>query len=117
MNDNEFSRDRHYKYIAVDFDGTLCEHKFPEIGEPIKETIEYIKQQAAGGAKIILHTCRENDESGENYLDEAVSWCKEMGVPIDAVNCNPFVPFGLRKLYADIYIDDRAVNVKQIQEV
>jgi hypothetical protein len=44
-----------------------------------------------------------------------VEWCKEHGIPIDAVNENPFVPFGKRKLYADIYIDDRAVNVNSIR--
>ena len=26
---------RNMKIIAVDFDGTLCENKYPEIGEPV----------------------------------------------------------------------------------
>lgn len=25
--------------IAVDFDGTLCEHRFPDIGEPHRDVI------------------------------------------------------------------------------
>lgn len=28
--------------IAVDFDGTLCENKWPEIGEPNTELISYL---------------------------------------------------------------------------
>lgn len=109
---------KQYEYIAVDFDGTLCVHRFPEIGEPNPGVIEYIKKQAAAGTKIILHTCRENDEAdGRRYLDEAVEWCKAHKIPIAAVNENPFVTFGGRKIYADIYIDDRAVNVNEIQRV
>jgi len=99
-----------YEFIAVDFDGTLCEHRFPEIGEPKPDVIEYIREQAKQGTKIILHTCRDN-----HYLAEAVAWCIENSVPIHAVNDNPWVGFGKSgKLYADIYIDDRAVNVKDI---
>lgn len=104
-----------YEFIAVDFDGTLCEHRFPEIGEPKQIVIEYIRKQAEQGTKVILHTCRDNIENGRKYLQEAIDWCLEHGVPFHAVNYNPWVPFGKSgKLYADIYIDDRAVNVKDI---
>jgi len=100
---------KEYDYIAVDFDGTLCEHRFPDIGEPIPEMIAYVKAQHARGTKIILHTCRDGE-----YSRAAVEWCKEMGVPVDAVNENPWVEYGKKKLYADIHIDDRAVNVNEI---
>ncbi len=30
------------KVIAVDFDGTLCENKFPEIGEPKKDILVWL---------------------------------------------------------------------------
>ena len=107
---------RKYEYIAIDFDGTLCEDKFPEIGNPNNTVVEYIIRQAQGGAKIILHTCREN-ESERQYLDEAVEWCKTHEIPISAVNENPFIPFGKRKPYADIYIDDRAINAADIKDI
>lgn len=103
-----------FNFIAVDFDGTLCIHEFPAIGAPIPHVIDYIKYQHKNGCKIILHTCREDGESGGDYLTQAVNWCKEQGVPIDAVNENPFVKFGKRKIYADIYIDDRAVHIDSI---
>lgn len=40
--------------IAVDFDGTLCENKWPEIGMPNEELIEYLKKRQANGEKLIL---------------------------------------------------------------
>jgi len=113
--------DKHYEFIAVDFDGTLCVNKFPEIGEPKPTVIEYIKKQAARGSKIILNTCRENGT--RNLLDEAVKWCAAHGIPLDAVNENPFNKYREefktpppRKVYADLYIDDKAVNVAEIEQ-
>ncbi|MCL2071475.1 MAG: hypothetical protein FWH07_04475 [Oscillospiraceae bacterium] len=47
--------------IAVDFDGTLCTNAFPDIGEPKQLVIDYVKRQAAIGAKIILHTSRKRN--------------------------------------------------------
>lgn len=96
-----------HKIIAVDFDGTLCENKWPEIGAPNEELFLYLKRQKAAVARIILWTCRIGDR-----LDEAVRWCQERGLDFDAVNEN--VPevvdrFGsdTRKVFANEYIDDR----------
>lgn len=96
------------KIIAVDFDGTLCEDKWPEIGEPNPYVINYILEEKENGARIILWTCR----SGRD-LDAALRWCKEMGIVFDAVNANlPEVLDELavgdsRKIFAHEYIDDR----------
>ena len=97
--------DENIKTIAVDFDGTLCEReKFPQIGVPKTELIEWLIEQKNKGVKIILWSCRENDD-----LTAAVNWCKEYGLTFDAVNenhssCN----MKTRKVVADIYIDDRS---------
>lgn len=108
---------KQYEFIAVDFDGTLNVHAFPEIGPPRTRTIEFIKYHAAQGTKIILHTCRDDIPGGPQHLTEAVEWCAAHGIPIDAVNENPFVNFGKSgKIYADIYIDDRALNEADIQQ-
>lgn len=32
-----------WNIIAVDFDGTLCENKYPKIGEPNEQIIAYIR--------------------------------------------------------------------------
>lgn len=95
------------KIIAVDFDGTLCENKYPEIGEPRSNVIEYVKTRREYGDKIILWTCRVGE-----MLENAVKWCAERGLKFDAVNANlPEVieSFGgdTRKIFANEYIDDR----------
>lgn len=66
--------------IAVDFDGTLCKNKWPEIGIPNEELIEYLKKRQANGEKLILWTNRVGDR-----LDEAVKWSAEKGLIFDAV--------------------------------
>ncbi|MFV0413323.1 MAG: hypothetical protein ACK5L3_08645 [Oscillospiraceae bacterium] len=99
------------KIIAVDFDGTLCEHKYPEIGAPNRPAITALLEQQANGALLILWTCREGD-----LLQAAVLWCINHGLHFDTVNAN--IPanvqyFGTdsRKVYAHEYWDDRARQV------
>lgn len=41
------------RIIAVDFDGTLCENAWPEIGEPIEPILKYVKYQQFTGAKVM----------------------------------------------------------------
>ena len=106
-----------YEFVAVDFDGTVCADAFPEVGAPNRAVIDYVKRLAADGSKIILYPSRENGT--RKLLDEAVAFCKEQGIPLYAVNENPGNPhaakIGLkpsdgRKVYADLYIDDKAIN-------
>lgn len=99
---------------AVDFDGTLCANLYPKIGKPRAGVIEYIWEAKEQGGTIILWTCRAGA-----LLDQAVQWCRENEVPIDYVNENdPTIVerFGsdCRKVYADFYIDDRAVSAGEL---
>lgn len=94
--------------IAVDFDGTLCADKYPDIGHPNSLMIAVLIDARKEGSKVILWTCR----SGEK-LKAAVDWCKRRGLEFDAVNEN--VPEAIekyggdsRKIFADVYIDDKA---------
>lgn len=112
---------RKYEFVAVDFDGTLCKDAFPEIGEPQAAVIEYVKQLAAEGSKIILHTARE--DGNRPLLSEAVVFCGRQGIPLYAVNENPGNPYPAqygtpagRKVYADLYIDDKALNPADIHK-
>ena len=98
------------KIIAVDFDGTLVTAKFPNVGDPIWATIDLLKEEKAKGAKVILWTCRTGEQ-----LEEAITFCKEHDIHLDAVNENlPMITefFGndTRKVFADEYWDDRAVD-------
>ena len=71
------------KIIAVDFDGTLVENKWPDIGATNTKVLNYCKNEQAKGARIILWTNRV-----EEPLANAVKWCKENGLHLDAVNDN-----------------------------
>lgn len=97
--------------FAVDFDGTLCENAWPEIGEPRYENINWIKELRSQGHKVILWTCREG-----MLLVAALTWCADKGLFFDAVNDNLEEhkrEFGgnSRKILADYYIDDKAICV------
>lgn len=99
--------------IAVDFDGTLCTEKYPDIGEPIWETIKLVRDMHALGDTIILNTCRV-----DQYLTDALAWCKKYDVPIDYANENVperinYYKIDSRKISADIYIEDRAINLAE----
>lgn len=103
--------------IAVDFDGTICENKYPEIGEPISKTISYLKERQKKGAKIVLWTCRVDE-----LLDAAVKWCRNKGLIFDAVNENlpeVIAEFGgdTRKIFANEYIDDRNFRILQSRQI
>ena len=94
--------------IAVDFDGTIVEHRYPSIGKERPFAIDTLRKLAAEGHRLILWTVREGQ-----YLDEAVEFCRNRGLEFYAVNRdypeevqehnNHFT----RKLKADLWIDDR----------
>lgn len=103
--------------IAVDYDGTLFEKSWPDIGDAKKDVIDQVKEFAKNGAEIVLWTCREG-----KALQEALARCSKEGLKFDSVNENsPYQKeyqlsklkdsgeiFALRKIFADIYVDDRA---------
>lgn len=100
-----------YKIIAVDFDGCICSGAWPGIGDPNTPLINALKDFREHGHKVILWTCREG-----KFLEEALAWCSEHGLEFDAVNANLEEMNALygndcRKIGADIYIDDKAVNI------
>lgn len=94
--------------IAVDFDGTIVEHKYPAIGREIPFAIETLKKLQAQHNKLILWSVREG-----RLLDEAIAFCRERGLEFYAVNRDyPEEEKGQnnhysRKLKADVFIDDR----------
>ena len=93
--------------IAIDFDGTIVEHRFPEIGPEKPHAIEALLRLKSAGVVIILWTCRAGP-----YLQEAVEWLNKRGVYPDAVNEDPDAEeneFGFPKVATDYYLDDKAV--------
>ena len=97
--------------IAIDFDGTLCESAWPQIGTPRESVIVAAVTAKESGCKLILWTCREGE-----LLAEAVAWCGERGLEFDAINANlpeRIEQYGndCRKVSADEYWDDRALRI------
>lgn len=91
---------------AIDFDGTICTNKWPGIGEPIRNTVNYILDIQQRGDQWILWTMRDDER-----LDEALSWLALHGLYPDAVNDNlpqmkKFYGNNPRKIFANVYIDD-----------
>lgn len=95
--------------IAVDFDGTVVEDKYPKIGRPKLFAFETMKKLQERGHRLILWTYRHGDR-----LQEAVDFCKENGIEFYAVNRSfPEEEFDgtvSRKLNADYFIDDRNIG-------
>ncbi|MBR5176832.1 MAG: hypothetical protein IKW89_13030 [Bacteroidales bacterium] len=98
--------------IAVDFDGTIVEHAYPQIGKERPFAFETLRAISRDGHKLILWTAR----SGK-LLDEAIEYCRKNGVEFYAVNSNepPNALFAgssklSGKVMADVYIDDRNIG-------
>ena len=97
--------------IAVDFDGTIVTHEYPNIGKEIPFAVQTLKMLQDDGHKLILWTVREGD-----LLRDAIQWCREKGLEFYAANKdypeeeeqnnNHYS----RKLKADIWIDDRNIG-------
>jgi hydroxymethylpyrimidine pyrophosphatase-like HAD family hydrolase len=100
------------KTLAIDFDGTIVEMDFPEIGalKPFaKETLEVLKQE---GHNIIIWTCRYGDKE-----KQVKKFLADNEIPYDTINDH--IPQNVkdlrhlhpdtRKVFADIYIDDRQI--------
>ena len=94
--------------IAVDFDGTIVEHRYPEIGKEIPFAIDTLKMLIKDHHRVILWSVREG-----KLLEDAVNWCKERGVEFYTVNrdypeeSTENNQHFSRKLKADVWIDDR----------
>lgn len=98
------------KILAVDFDGTLVEDKFPDIGKPNLKLFNTCKLAQFMGVRVILWTCRNNE-----HLDQALAFCAEQGLVFDAVNdniaeCKTLYNGNTRKVFADKYIDDKNIS-------
>ena len=97
--------------VAVDFDGILCRDEFPEIGAPNYDMISLVREIIDAGHEVVLWTSRADDR-----LVEAVRWCEDRGLHFCAVNdnapsnraqCGHLYPNCTRKVYVDVYMDDK----------
>ena len=106
-----------YKVIAVDFDGTIVEDQYPQIGPLMPAAREVLRQYREMGGQIILWTCRTGAD-----LAKACLFLAQNGIKVDSINAHiperlemfkreyPNIPecdVECRKIPADMYIDDR----------
>jgi hypothetical protein len=101
--------------FAIDFDGTLCEDKYPEIGAPKQAIIDKCKELKREGNHLILNTCRVGSK-----LKEALKWCSDQGLEFDTVNENLVERVlsyenDCRKIGADFYIDDKNLSLEEFK--
>lgn len=98
------------RIAAVDFDGTIVKDCYPEIGDPNEHVLGQLRSLKKQGWKLVLWTCRNGD-----LMWKAVEFCHDMGITFDAINQNikevqELFGGDTRKVYANIYIDDKAVE-------
>lgn len=69
--------------IAVDFDGTVVTHAYPEIGDDAG-AVPVLKELTDNGCRLILFTMRHG-----KLLDDAIRWFRERGIPLYAREREP----------------------------
>lgn len=105
----------HYT-VVFDLDGTLCEQTWNgnyDKAKPIPHMIEHLNSLKRRGAYIVINTARgmktydRDVETIEKvYRQMTENWLVEHGVMFDELH------FG--KPAADLYIDDKALNVRDV---
>lgn len=95
-------------FVAIEFDGCIVTHDYPEIGEKVPFVKESIDAFRASGLKTILLTSREGDA-----LQKAVDHLNRYDMMTDFVNENPTIKCK-NKLFAHVYVDPAAVGIPTI---
>lgn len=98
--------------LAIDFDGTVVRHAYPEIGEPVPGAIEWLEIYQRLECRLILWTMRSQENAGVDTLTPAVRYLSDAGIKLWGVNQNPGQGdwSSSPKAYAHLYIDDAAAG-------
>tara|TARA_R110000796_G_scaffold59371_1_gene136801 strand:+ start:7933 stop:8304 length:372 start_codon:yes stop_codon:yes gene_type:complete len=96
--------------LAIDFDGTIAELSFPQVGALRKGAAKHIRKLHDDGHYIIINTCRSGKFEGMAH-----DFMQDHGIPYHYMNSNLpelIVEYGqdCRKISADIYIDDKCIG-------
>lgn len=96
--------DEYLKYgkliIACDYDDTL--YDFHKKGRTYNDVINLL-QRWKDYAEIIIWT-----GNGEEKYDDITKYLEENDIPFNGINCDSNVKVNGRKIYANVYLDDRA---------
>jgi hypothetical protein len=98
-------------YICIDFDGTIVDHRYPDIGPLAPFVLYWLEHFKVHEDKLILFTMR----SGK-HLEDAVEFLHECGIELFGINRNPDQDSWTDspKAYGHIYIDDAAIGCPMI---
>lgn len=105
--------------IAIDFDDTINvmgSHTYPECGEVrlwAKEVMDFMHKL---GIKIVIWTSRDvaynqDEKKMYDHMSPMIDWLDANEIHYDAINKSiQFAPYAYngRKVYAHMYVDDRA---------
>jgi len=99
-------------FICIDFDGTIVDHRFPKIGEPVPHAIKWLKRFNQQGANLILFTMRSDGQKHGAVLSDAIKYLENNGIDLYAINENPSQSSWTNspKAYGHFYIDDSAIG-------
>lgn len=99
-------------FVCVDFDSTISEHEYPDVGTEVPGAFRWMKVWQEAGARLILWTMRCDGGKDGPALTLAIEFCRKGGIEFFAVNENPtqYAWTSSRKAYAHIYVDDAAAG-------
>jgi hypothetical protein len=95
--------------VAVDFDNTIVNSNYPQIGEPKPMAVTALKLFNYIGIRTVIWTCRSN-------LEPIKTWLDVYDIEVDAINSNDALTEDewekynykeSRKILYDVLIDDR----------
>lgn len=98
--------------FAIDFDGTVVTHEFPDVGNDVPGAEEVLRELVEAGHRLILWTMRSDGREDGDFLKPAVEWFRARGLPLFGINRNPqqHTWTGSPKAFAHCFIDDAALG-------
>ena len=98
-------------FIALDFDGTVVEHRYPAVGTDIGAA-PVLRRLVKNGHKLILNTMRSHNSEGIDTLKPALEWFENNRISLYGVNENPSQKewTSSPKVHGNLYIDDSALG-------
>ncbi len=115
--------------IAIDFDGTVVTHEFPNVGKEIGAE-PVLRRLMRTGHRLILYTMRSNCQGNSgssvevpeilngDFLADAIKWFSDRGILLSGIQTNPNQRAWTTspKCYAQLYIDDAALGAPLIRD-
>lgn len=104
-----FYRNRN-KEVLVDFDGTLCQWSYPDMGQPTPGARGAMKELKRMGLRVVVWTCRlspefNTEEERKEVMEDLHAWLKRNNIPYDEIDDGTN-----GKRLGCVWIDDKATN-------